>query len=177
MDTIRQAWELILESGAGIGLVLILRWYWWRVNAWSEIAAMLAPLVGLVVLNRFTSVVFPESLLYLVAWTTICWLAATWATSPEPTATLERFYRQVRPGGPGWTRVARDAGAPPPEPIAGQLLDWLAGVALVYGTLFGTGALLLRGTWAALPALTLALGAGILLYRRLARRGWAEVAR
>ena len=141
----RQAWELILESGAGIGLVLILRWYWWRVNAWSEIAAMVAPVVGVIWLSLFTSVAFPESLLYLVAWTTVCWLAVTWLTPPESEQTLVSFYTRVRPGGPGWVRVAAAAGAPPPEPIRGQLLDWGAGVALVYGTLFGVGALVFPG--------------------------------
>ena len=67
LESIRQAWEFVLESGAGIGLVLILRWYWWRVNAWSEIAAMVAPRVGFVYLKAFTSIAFPYTLLYLVA--------------------------------------------------------------------------------------------------------------
>ncbi len=175
LETVRQAWELILESGAGIGLVLILRWYWWRVNAWSEITAMVAPVVGLVWLSLFTSVTFPESLLYLVTWTTACWLAVTWLTSPEPDQTLVAFFTRVRPGGPGWRRVAAAAGAPPPEPIRGQLLDWMAGVALVYGTLFGVGALLLPGRWRALPCLAVALACGWFLYRRHSARGWPAV--
>src|SRR5215216_6024119 len=84
LESIRQAWEFVLESGAGIGLVLILRWYWWRVNAWSEIAAMVAPAIGFIYLRAFTSIVFPYTLLYLVAWTTICWLTVTLLTPPEP---------------------------------------------------------------------------------------------
>ncbi|MCH7750292.1 MAG: Na+:solute symporter, partial [Acidobacteria bacterium] len=146
LDTVRQAWELILESGAGIGLVLILRWYWWRVNAWSEIAAMVAPVVGVIWLSLFSSVAFPESLLYLVTWTTVCWLGVTWLTPPESDQTLVSFYTRVRPGGPGWARVAAAAGAPPPEPIRGQLLDWVAGVALVYD---GVGAGMKRNARAA----------------------------
>ena len=177
LDTVRQAWELILESGAGIGLVLILRWYWWRVNAWSEIAAMVAPVVGVIWLSLFTSVVFPESLMYLVAWTTVCWLTVTWLTPPESERTLVAFYTRVRPGGPGWAHVAAAAGAPPPDPIRGQLLDWAAGVALVYGTLFGVGALVLRSGWAALPYLATAVACGLFLYRRLVSRGWSTVAR
>ena len=176
LDTVRQAWELILESGAGIGLVLILRWYWWRVNAWSEIAAMVAPVVGLIWLSLFTSVAFPESLLYLVAWTTVCWLGVTWLTPPESERTLVSFYTRVRPGGPGWVRVAATAGAPPPEPIRGQLLDWVAGVALVYAALFGVGALVLSGGLGAAPYLVTALVCGVFLYRRFAARGWAAVA-
>ena len=175
LDTVRQAWELILESGAGIGLVLILRWYWWRVNAWSEIAAMVAPVVGVIWLSLFTSVAFPESLLYLVAWTTVCWLGVTWLTPPESEQTLVSFYTRVHPGGPGWVRVAAAAGASPPEPIRGQLLDWAAGVALVYGTLFGMGALVLRGGLGAVPYLVTGVASGLFLYRRFAVRGWSAV--
>jgi hypothetical protein len=71
--------------------------------------------------------------------------------------------------------VAAAAGAPPPEPIGGQLLDWAAGVAVVYATLFGVGAWLLPGRWGAWPYLTTALVCGLFLYRRLAARGWAAI--
>ena len=172
LDTVRQAWELVLEGGAGIGLVLIVRWYWWRVNAWSEITAMFAPLVGLAGLKLFTSVVFPESLLYLVVWTTVCWLAVTWFTPPESDETLVAFYIRTRPGGPGWRRVARLAGLPPPVQLRGQLLDWVAGVLMVYGTLLGIGASLLPTENSARLFLAVAAGSGLWLYWRLAGRGW-----
>ena len=97
LDSVRQAWEFVLESGAGIGLVLILRWYWWRVTAVSEIAAMVAAAVGFAYVRFFTSIQFPESLLYLVPWTTACWLVATWLTPAEPMEHLVRFYRRARP--------------------------------------------------------------------------------
>ena len=174
LDSVRQAWELILEAGAGVGLVLILRWYWWRINAWSEIAAMIAPVVGHLALTRFTSIAFPESLLYLVAWTTACWLVVTWLTPPEPEATLAAFYRRVRPGGPGWARVAARLGEPPPPPIRGQLLDWLAGLGLIYGALLGTGALVLPAEGPAWPFLGTAIASGTILYRRIDARGWAS---
>ena len=171
LDSVRQAWELILEAGAGVGLVLILRWYWWRVNAWSEVAGMLAPLAGHIVLTRFTAVAFPESLLYLVAWTTACWLAVTWLTPPEPDATLAAFYRRVRPGGPGWARVAARLGEPPPPPIRGQVVDWLAGLGLVYGALLGAGALVLPRADPAWPYLGAAALCAALLHRRLGAGG------
>ena len=136
---------------------------------------MVAPAVGVIWLSLVTSVAFPESLLYLVAWTTVCWLAATWLTPPESEQTLVSFYTRVRPGGPGWARVAAAAGAPPPEPIRGQLLDWAAGVALVYGTLFGVGALVFSGGLGAVPYLATAVGCGSFLYRRFATRGWAGI--
>ena len=175
LDNIRQAWEFILESGAGIGLVLILRWYWWRVNAWSEIAAMTAPAVGFAYLKLFTTVTFPYTLLYLVAWTTFWWPLVTLVTRPEPDAHLVAFYRRVRPGGPGWSRIARAAGGPPPEPIAGLLLEWVAGTLLVYAALFGMGTLLLDSLAASLPWFAAAAAATGVIYWSLARRGWSTV--
>jgi Na+/proline symporter len=175
LDNIRQAWEFILESGAGIGLVLILRWYWWRVNAWSEIAAMAAPAVGFAYLKLFTAVSFPYTLLYLVAWTTFWWLLVTLVTRPEPDAHLVAFYRRVRPGGPGWSRVARVAGGPAPEPIVGLVLEWIAGTLLVYAVLFGMGTLLLESAAASVPWFGVAVAAIGLIYWSLSRRGWKSV--
>jgi len=175
LDTVRQAWEFVLESGAGIGLVLILRWYWWRVNAWSEISAMIAPAIGLAGLSLFTSITFPHSLIALVVWTTGCWLAVTWLTPAEPNATLVAFYKRVRPGGPGWTHVATLAGMPPPSPIGGQLFDWATGVVLVYATLFGTGATLLHGPWEGAPWLAVTVAAGAVLYHRFTKQGWSAI--
>ncbi len=175
LESVRQAWEIVLEAGAGIGLVLILRWYWWRVNAWSEIAAMLAPLLGVLYLRLTGGAAFPESLFVVVAWTTVCWLAVTALTAPETDDTLEVFYRRVRPPGPGWGALASRVGAPAPGPMAGQLLDWVAGVAMIYGALFGVGGLLLHAPAVALPTLGGSLLCGVWLYRRLAARGWAAV--
>ena len=171
LESVRQAWEFALESGAGVGLVLILRWYWWRVSAASEVAALVAAALGFVVLRLFTNIPFPNSLLYLVPWTTGCWLAVMWLTPPEPMTHLEAFYRRVRPGGPGWQHVAAavaDQGESP-EPLPGLMAHWVAGCTLVYGTLFGIGALLLKSSAeAALPLVAAGL-AGIWLYRDLSR--------
>jgi len=175
LENIRQAWEFILESGAGIGLVLILRWYWWRVNAWSEIAAMVAPAVGFVYLKAFTTVAFPYTLLYLVGWTTCWWLLVTFMTRPEPDAHLLAFYRRVRPGGPGWKRIARMAGELPPEPIGGLVVEWLAGSVMIYATLFGMGTLLLDSWMASLPWFATAAGTLFVIFRSLSRRGWKTV--
>ena len=175
LESIRQAWEFILESGAGIGLVLILRWYWWRVNAWSEITAMIAAAAGFAYLRVFTSVTFPYSLFFLVVWTTVWWLGATLLTAPEPEARLIEFYRRVRPGGPGWTRVAALAGEDPPERIRGLVRSWIAGCVLVYAVLFGTGTLILGTLRAAVPYFAVALIAVWLLYRDLSKRGWKSV--
>ena len=128
LESVRQAWEFVLESGAGVGLVLILRWYWWRVTALSELTALAAAAAGFAFVRFFTVVPFPDSLLYLVPWTTACWIAVTLATPPEPLSHLIRFYRRTRPAGPGWRRVAAAAGAagagaagPRPPPLGSRL--------------------------------------------------------
>jgi Na+/proline symporter len=175
LDSVRQAWEFVLESGAGIGLVLILRWYWWRVNAWSEIAAMIAPAIGYVVIRRVTSLQFPETLIYLVAWTTVCWLAVTFLTRPEPDDRLVAFYRRVRPAGPGWARIARLAGGPPAERLGGLVGVWIAGCCLVYAVLFGLGALIFRSPFAVLPYAAVAVLAAAFIAYRLQRQGWRTV--
>jgi len=176
LDSIRQAWEFVLESGAGIGLVLILRWYWWRVNAWSEIAAMVAPALGFVYLKAFTSIAFPYTLLYLVAWTTVCWLIVTFVTPPEPESHLVAFYRRVRPGGPGWGSIARKAGGPPPEAIGSLVVDWVAGWILIYAVLFGIGSAVLGSMATALACFGVAAVATIVISRDLSRRGWKSLA-
>jgi solute:Na+ symporter, SSS family len=175
LESIRQAWEFVLESGAGIGLVLILRWYWWRINAWSEISAMIASAIGYAVIKTSTSLAFPESLFALVAWTTVCWLAVTLLTPAEPDERLIAFYRRTRPEGPGWTRVAARAGEPPPPSIAGLFIDWIAGTILVYSALFGVGSLIFHGVARALPFFVVAIVCVWLIARDVSRRGWKSV--
>lgn len=175
LESIRQAWEFVLESGAGIGLVLILRWYWWRVNAWSEITAMVAPAAGFLFLRLFTTIAFPYTLLYLVAWTTVCWLVVTLLTPPEPQAHLVAFYRRVRPGGPGWQPIAARAGGAPPEPIGGLVADWIAGWILIYAVLFGIGATVFGELTRAVVFFAVAAIAAAVITRDLSRRGWKSI--
>ena len=138
LDSVRQAWEFMLEASAGLGLVLILRWYWWRVTALSEIVALFASAAGFVLLRTLTDIPFPDSLLYLVPWTTGWWVVVTLATSPDPRPHLIAFYRRARPAGPGWRSIAAAAGEAAPEPIAPLLRRWVAGSAAVYATLAAT---------------------------------------
>jgi Na+/proline symporter len=171
LDTISGAWSFILEASAGLGLVLILRWFWWRVNAWSEIAAMLAALAATAALRAFTTIAFPQSLFVIVAITTAAWLLATFATPPAGMETLEAFYRRVRPGGPGWRPVAaRAPDVTPDTGLGGLVIDWLAGVALVYATLFAIGFLLFGRFFQAALSAAVAAAAVALIYRDLSRR-------
>ena len=184
LDTIEQAWGLILSASAGLGLVLILRWYWWRVNAWSEIAATVTP-IALVILALLlpegTQVPglqadFPVNLYAVVGFTTVVWLAVTLLTRPTGPDTLDRFYRKVRPGGPGWTPVARRH--PDVEPDAGFArlwLDWLLGVAFVYLTLFGVGKLLVGRAVLGAGLLVGAAAAAAFLWRDLSAQGGGHV--
>jgi hypothetical protein len=145
LDSISGAWGLVLSASAGLGLVLLLRWYWWRVNAWSELAATLAPLVlvGLQlggVSVPFLTADFPTNLFGITAITTVVWLAATFLTRPTETATLDAFYRQIRPGGPGWRPVAARAPDVTPDTGLARLgMYWVVSSLAVYLILFGTG--------------------------------------
>ncbi len=173
--SIEGAWRIIIALGAGTGLVYILRWYWWRINAWSEISAMTAALVAFAALTGFR-VLDPTDALegaYLMlattAFTTVVWVAVTYLTAPTAEATLVAFYRRVRPGGAGWARVARAAGLEP-EPIAGGALSWVnwaAGVVSVYATLFGVGKLIFASYLEAAGYLGLAVAAFALIARNL----------
>ena len=149
LSSIEKAWELLLALGAGTGLVLILRWYWWRINAWSEISAMIASFAVSLLGFAFIAPRFAPNdpnatavvMLVTVAVSTVVWVVVTFATKPEPDAVLESFYRRVRPGGPGWARVSTRLGFGR-EPIPGGALawtNWIAGIVAVYATLFGIG--------------------------------------
>ncbi len=178
IERISGAWEFIIECGAGLGLVLILRWFWWRINAWSEISAMVAPVAAYSYLKFWTAVLFPESLYYIVLFTTAVWLCVTLLTPPTEMEHLKRFYRRVRPGGALWRPVA--ALVPDVRGTAGYgflFLDWFAGVVLVYACLFGMGSLILGAAARGLSLLAVGAIAAAFLYRDLKRRGWSQVSR
>lgn len=151
LDTVESAWRFLIAMGAGTGLVLILRWYWWRINAWSEISAMttsfIVSMIAMSVIPGRFAAGDPNAdawiMLVTVAVSTVTWVAVTLLTAPESDAVLESFYRRVRPGGPGWARISERLGYGR-EPIPGGALawtNWVAGVVAVYATLFGIGKL------------------------------------
>ncbi len=152
LSSIEQAWRFLLALGAGTGLVLILRWYWWRINAWSEISAMISSFVISMSVMGPIRARFPAGDLRADAWvmlvtvgaSTVIWLTVTFCTKPEPDSMLDSFYRRVRPGGPGWRRVSERLGYGR-EAIPGGALawtNWIAGVVAVYTSLFGIGKLI-----------------------------------
>ena len=156
IETVGGAWEFLLALGSGTGLVLILRWYWWRINAWSEISAMITSFVVSVTALTMVKRSMPAGspliqtyvMLITVAVSTVVWVAVTYLTKPEPDAKLEAFYQRVRPGGPGWRRTAAKLGYGG-ESIPGGALawtNWLAGLIAVYASLFGIGKLIFGET-------------------------------
>jgi solute:Na+ symporter, SSS family len=153
LESARQSFELLMSIGAGTGLIYLLRWFWWRINAWSEIVAMASSFVvsiGFFVAQKAgMSIDATTVLLVTIGITTICWIAATYITEPTSVATLERFYRLVRPPGPGWRAVRERARlAPSPDSLALSFLGWVLGCTFVYAALFGSGSFV-YGRWKA----------------------------
>jgi Na+/proline symporter len=176
MNRITGGWELVLTLGAGTGLVYILRWYWWRINAWSEIAAMSAALVVSTALtwggifDAGTPGGFARTILATVGITTTVWLIVTFVTRPEPPDRLVAFYELVRPAGPGWTRVASMSSAAPAdsgERLAPGFVNWILGIAVVYATLFALGDALFGYRLQAAGLSAVALVSAFALARRL----------
>jgi SSS family solute:Na+ symporter len=174
LDTARASFELLMSVGAGTGLLYLLRWFWWRINAWSEIAAMVSSFLialGFFIAQRNGAAIPAHvSLLLTVAATTVVWVTVTLITPPTDRPTLVSFYRLVRPAGPGWKSVRDDAGAgPSPDSMPMSLLGWVLGCTFVYAGLFGTGSFLYGRTTQAFVWLAIFLVSGIALFRLLPR--------
>jgi SSS family solute:Na+ symporter len=176
LSSVEQGWKILIGLGAGTGLVFILRWYWWRVNAWSEISAMITSFLTSIVLARYgynlddlSRPTYAITMLITVAVTTVVWLTVTFATGPESSATLDRFYRRVRPGGPGWRPVAARLGFQGDTIPGGALswVNWVAGLAAVYCAVVGLGALLTGSGLKGLLYSGGAIGAFALIHRNL----------
>jgi SSS family solute:Na+ symporter len=184
MDSIQRGWIYIIEITAGIALVWLLRWYWWRVNAWAEIAAMagsvvlantrvllglIEPVVPGAVLQAVDVMYAPgmdlvRGVLILII-CTVLWVTVALATKPESDEVLDGFYRRVRPGG-WWDRVARRTGITTSDPSAGRMwMGFLLGALFVYASLLGVGYLLTGKAIAGTLLVVVSLGAGALAVR------------
>jgi Na+/proline symporter len=147
LTTAKAAFDLILSIGAGTGLIYLLRWFWWRVNAWSEVSAMVSSFVvavGFFVGGKMGHPVDANiSLVITVAVTTVVWVAVTYLTEPHDHATLLNFYKLVRPAGPGWNALREESGlGASPDSLPQAMLGWTLGCLFVYSALFGTGSFL-----------------------------------
>ncbi len=186
LGSVTQGWKIVLEIGAGTGGVYLLRWYWWRVNAWSEISAMVAALAGTLVLRwpalwmwlagrpepfqGSDSVVFAKTALCTTAFTTLVWVGVTLLTPPEPGMTLVAFYRRVRPHITGWKPIAKLAGDEGVTRDLGKnLLSWVLGCVLVYATLFCIGEWCFGRFRQGMYLAIVAIASGAAIYRLMPR--------
>src|SRR5467141_1414156 len=174
---IRSGWQVVLEVGAGTGGVYLLRWYWWRINAWSEISAMATALAMTLILHQWpifggsAPVIFAKTTLATTGVTTAVWVLVTLLTPAEPDDVLLRFYRKVQPHVTGWGRIAALAPElPQTRDLGRNLLAWVLGCAMVYATLFGVGKLCFGQIGTGSLLLGLATVCALLLYRDITQR-------
>jgi len=182
LDSIAAAWKLLLVTGAGTGGVLLLRWYWWRINAWSEVSAMISAFVVSLTLqlgfhyNSDKPEDFAWLMILTVGITTAVWLAVTFATRPEPKDVLVAFYRRSQPSEAGWRPVAKLApDVKPARDGLSNLVCWAGGCMLIYGVLFGVGKLLFGETRLGIALLGMGIVGMWIIYRDLSKRGWRAV--
>ncbi len=185
LDTIAGAWRFLIALGAGTGLVYILRWFWWRINAWSEIAAMSASfIVSLSLQNIFGFDInkdpldFGYVMILTVGISTAVWLVVTYLTKPEPMDILKKFYRQVYPGGLGWAHVKSQMKGEtfPKQDLFNNFLLWIAGCILVYGSIFGIGKFFFAEVGMGMIYLIIGLAAGWAIYFYYQKKGWEAIA-
>ena len=160
LDTAKTSFDLMLSVGAGTGLIYLLRWFWWRINAWSEIAAMTSSFLMAIFFFTLGKTGHPVpthiALVLTIAVTTVVWITVTFLTKPADRTTLVNFYKLVRPGGRGWEPVRAEAGVgATPDSLPNALLCWVTGISFVYSALFGAGSFIYGKTtlglvWAAI---------------------------
>ena len=170
IQNIGKAWIFLWAMSAGIGLVLILRWFWWRINAWSEIAALASSLITILALVIYTgsqdiSLELKHQVL-VIPISMITWISVTFLTSPEPEQTLANFYKRVRPWG-WWSPVSSlvpDVQQPRFTPV---LINWFLGVSFILCAMIGVGKLLLGSPYIGAPLLIVSIISGVLVYIRM----------
>jgi SSS family solute:Na+ symporter len=181
LDSAKAAFDVILQIGAGTGLLYLVRWFWWRVNAWCEVVAMLSSLavsIGLALLAKNgMGLSSHAALVATVVVTTICWVATAYLAPATDPAVLKAFYLKVRPGGPGWapvrSAIGADADAVAGDPLPLALVGWALGCAMVWSALFTIGHVLYgnRGTAAVLGTVAVVSALGL---SRVARALWGD---
>jgi Na+/proline symporter len=188
LDTAKGAFDIILQVGAGTGLLYLVRWFWWRVNAWCEVVAMVSSFlvsVAFFVAVRNGAVVGTDvALLITVLITTLCWITAAYVAPQTDRGVLIDFYRRVRPPGPGWRAIRSDAALldqrvpPSGDNIPLALLGWVAGCTTIWSALFTVGAVLYGRLLQAAVLSVILIAAGSTLVS-VTRRLWtgAEISR
>jgi solute:Na+ symporter, SSS family len=187
LDTAKDAFDVILQVGAGTGLLYLVRWFWWRVNAWCEVVAMVSSFfvsVVFLVLERqgLYSTTSAARLVITVAITTVCWLLAAYLAPQTDRRTLVEFYKKVRPAGPGWEVIRQEAGiskgeaAKTGDSIPLALVGWVAGCTMIWASLFTVGNFLYGRTGYALALAAVFVVSGLALLRVI-NKLWSSKAR
>jgi len=178
LTTISGAWEFIINASAGMGAVLILRWFWWRINAWSELSAMIAPLIIYPIAKFGFGMHSPVTLYPIVFGTTVVWILVTYLTKPVEQEKLLSFFKRTHPGGWGWKPIQKllpqvqgDSG------FARIFLDWILGIVLVYAFLFGFGKILFAEYLGGSIILLVGITAAVIIYLDLNKRGFETIAK
>jgi solute:Na+ symporter, SSS family len=175
LESAQEAFEVLISIGAGTGLLYLLRWFWWRINAWSEIVAMASSFTISVAFFAMKksgyALPFAHTVLYSVAFTTICWMIAAYVTPATSRERLIAFYRKVHPSGPGWASVRKDAGVSDTEAalysddMGKATLGWVSGCLTIWSSLFAIGQFLYgRTQTAVLLAVVFVVSGLVLLY-------------
>jgi Na+/proline symporter len=179
LTSISGGWQAVLEIGAGTGLVYLLRWYWWRINAWSEISAMACSLTVTLLLNKLhpfggtPPVVFAKTALATTIVTTIVWVTVTYLTQAESESVLREFYRKVRPDVRGWQPIAAlEPQIRPTRDVGRNLIAWVLGCGMVYLALFGLGKLIMKQPGLGALLLVGSAACAVLLYMDQTARKW-----
>ena len=173
LESAQEAFEILISIGAGTGLLYLLRWFWWRINAWTEVVAMVSSFAVSIFFfaMRKSGYQFPfaYTVLFSVAFTTVCWLIAAYVTAPTSRERLIEFYRKVHPSGPGWRVIREAAGISEAEaarhsdPMGKAMVGWIAGCLTIWTSLFAIGNFLYGRTSLALMQTAVFVVSGLTL--------------
>lgn len=163
-DTVKGGWEAILSIGAGTGLVFMLRWFWWRINAWSEITAMIAAAFGSFLAPAIGYEGFADKMIFTTIIATISWIVVTFLTAPESDKTLQKFFDQVRPGGPGWKQFVSPGTTT--ENLWPAILQVALSAMAILGFLYGMGEIFFGSLWFGMLLMTI----GVLILYFIVKR-------
>ncbi len=173
-----QAFQILLQIGAGTGLIFLLRWFWWRINAWSEIAAMISSFVIAVYFQfghealGFAPIHPSLALITGVALTTLVWITVTLVTPPTESSVLQAFYDRIKPLGPGWRKAVQTQERDGTESLPAAFLCWFLGCVVVYAALFGTGFLVYGRALPAIACLLVVGASTVGLFKAVPRVGF-----
>ena len=183
IDTAQEAFQILIGIGAGTGLIYIMRWFWWRVNAWCEVVAMITSFIAtisfFILSKNGVDFAFAKTTLLTVAFTSVSWLCAAFVAPQTDRATLISFYRKVRPSGPGWGSIRAEVEAVDPQPelekdnMPMAFVGWISGCVLIWASLFCIGKFLYGQTTAAYILLGVTLVSGTVLLR-VVNRLWIK---